>query len=311
MNNRVFAKCLMFLASFFWISVAAAQSGAGTVSFKNTVASPTLGRLVSYALYLPPGFEKDSRSYPVIYLLHGGGSGQPSDWFTLARIDQVLDRLIAAGEIPPVIAIAPDGRRDLHNEVATYFMDDADGLTRWEEMFRTEFLPTVEMRHSALGTGQNRAILGLSMGGVAAVTFQLRQPDDWAGIAALSAAFRTQEQITGLSQPAYDARYGGWFGVGLKGSARLNEQWAQTEINTLIAKANKNEFSRIPRIYFDIGADDPFFAGNAETHLTMQETGLRHRFRVREGGHDWNYWRAGLDDAVLHLSAVLTRGYGE
>lgn len=301
----------MLLATCLWFALAAAHSVAGTVTFNNTVPSPTLGRLVSYALYLPPGYENDSRSYPVIYLLHGGGSGQPSDWFTLARIEQVLDRLIASGEIPPVIAIAPDGRRDLHNEVATYFMDDADGLTRWEEMFKTEFVPTVEMRHSALGTSQNRAILGLSMGGVAAVTFQLRQPTDWAGVAVLSAAFRTRQQITELSQPAYDARYGGWFGIGLKGNARLNQQWAQTEINSLIAEADTSEFSRIPRLYFDVGADDPFFGGNAETHLMMTKAGLRHRFRVREGGHNWKYWRAGLDDAILHLGAVLTRDYGE
>nr|WP_108259454.1 alpha/beta hydrolase-fold protein [Mangrovicoccus ximenensis] len=167
--------------------LAATASGPrAEVRFGNVAASETLDRPVRYAVYLPPGYGSDGRDYPVLYLLHGGGSGQPSDWFTLAGIDQLLDRMIGSGEIRPLIAVAPDGRRDAGNAVATYFLDDADGATRWETMFFEDFIPAVETRHRAIGSGDARALLGISMGGVAAAVYQLRAPDRFAGAAALA-----------------------------------------------------------------------------------------------------------------------------
>jgi len=78
-----------------------------------------------------------------------------------------------------------------------------------------------------------------------------------------------------------------------------------------VAQTNPARFSRVPRVYFDIGADDPFFEGTADLHVTLRNAGIRHRFQVSEGGHDWRFWRTLLEQALLHIDAVLTRGYGE
>ena len=171
------------------------RAWAGTVDEAKILQSRILGRVVGYSLYLPPGYRQHSRRYPVLYLLHGGADGQPADWFRLAGIDILLDRMIGDGLMPPCIAVAPDGRRPGGDPRATYFLDDADGSYRWRSMFLQEFIPKVEATHQAIGTMQMRALLGLSMGGHAAILNQLQRPDLFAGAAALSAALRTPPQL--------------------------------------------------------------------------------------------------------------------
>ncbi|HBB84664.1 MAG TPA: hypothetical protein DC031_15680 [Sulfitobacter sp.] len=281
------------------------------VRFESAVGSDTFGRPVSYALYLPPGYDNDNRSYPVLYLLHGGGSGQPSDWFTLAGLDQLLDQLISDGTIRPFIAVAPDGRRDKSNKIATYFLDDHDGALRWETMFFEDFIPAIETRHRAIGNGEARAVLGISMGAVAATLYNLKEPTEFAGSAALSIAFRTESQVLALSPEAYESRYAGLLGPHLEGEERFNSHWQAITPSTVVSAADKSNFARIPRLYFDMGADDPFFQGAAELHITLRDAGIKHRFLVSEGKHDWNFWRRSLAAAILHIDAVFTRGYGE
>lgn len=293
------------------LSLVLSAPATAEVRFENAVGSDTFGRPVRYALYLPPGYEEDNRSYPVLYLLHGGGSGQPSDWFTLAGLDQTLDRLIREGTIRPLIAIAPDGRRDDANQIATYFLDDQDGQMLWQTMFFEDFIPAVEKRHRAIGGGDARAALGISMGAVAATVFQMQEPQAFAGVAAISAAFRTPEQVLSLSADGYRSRYAGVLGPDLDGQDRLNATWNTLLPKTLAAQTNKSRFQRVPRLYFEIGADDPFFEATAGLHVAFKNAGIKHRFRVTEGGHDWNFWRGALEDALLHVDAVLTRGYGE
>lgn len=306
---RPFAAALLV-----WVTLAAsvqADMSVGTVRTDTTVTSTILERPVRYALYLPPGYDTDRRSYPVIYLMHGGGTGAPFDWFWLAGADAVFDRLIQSGRVPPFIAIAPDGRRDTANKVATYFMNDADGAHNWEDMFLQEFVPLMEVRYRAMSSPKARGLLGISMGGHAAIAYTLRYSDVFAGAVSLSGAFRTAEQITALSQPAYESRYGKAWGEGLDGEARLNDAWARSDLPQVVAEADPAGFRRVPRIFIDVGADDPFFEGNAALHIDLKDAGIRHRFMVREGGHDWPYWRSGLEEAVVHLSRVFTRDYGE
>src|SRR5436190_13350197 len=63
--------------------------------------SATLGEDVAYNVYLPAGYSSSgTKSYPVLYLLHGRGD-------TMAAWTQMkgkLDQLIADGSIPATIA---------------------------------------------------------------------------------------------------------------------------------------------------------------------------------------------------------------
>ncbi|MDH2327355.1 alpha/beta hydrolase-fold protein [Cereibacter sp. SYSU M97828] len=281
-------------------------AGAGTVQEDAKMRSTVLRQGVGYAVYLPPGYEEDSRAYPVIYLLHGAVDGQPADWFRFVAIDRLLDRLIAEGRIPPVIAIAPDGRRNEENLPATYFLDDADGGFEWERMFITEFVPYVERRYRAIVGTEARMMLGISMGGFAATVYQLRYPDMFGGAAVLSGAFRTDTEMTQMAQPPYERRFAGAFGAGLEGEARLNEAYRRSDPVAMAATAQTSQQMGFG-FWFDIGADDPFFAGNAAMHIALRDAGIAHRFRVGHGKHDWQYWDDALEPALLFLSDRMRR----
>ena len=265
--------------------------------------SRILGRDVGYALYLPPGYDRNARRYPVIVLLHGAADGQPVDWFRLAGLDHVLDRMIADGTIPPVIAVAPDGRRDAADPRNTYFLNDRDGAFMWEDMFIREFLPHVDRSYPTVATPEGRVLLGISMGGFAAVVHHMRHPDLFGAAAALSGAFRTDADVTEMQQPAFDLRFGGAFGKGLAGQDRLTETYRSSDPALLAETAEAKDVG----VFMDVGADDPFFRGNAALHLALRDRNIRHAFTVRMGGHDWRYWAEGLPDALKFLAAHIQR----
>src|SRR3954447_10800154 len=59
-------------------------------------------------VYTPPGYERSTAKYPVLYLLHGGG-GDEDAWTTMGRANVIMDNLIAAGKAKPMIVVMPNG----------------------------------------------------------------------------------------------------------------------------------------------------------------------------------------------------------
>ena len=86
------------------------------------VESPLLGGPVDINVYLPAGFDAASDAkYPVVYLLHGL-YGTYKDWATTGHMKDVVDELIASGEIVPMVIIMPNaGDPDIHNNWNGYF----------------------------------------------------------------------------------------------------------------------------------------------------------------------------------------------
>ena len=55
------------------------------------------------------------------------------------------------------------------------------------------------------------------------------------------------------------------------------------------------------RWYFDCGDDDFLFRGNDALHTLMRKRNISVEFRMRDGGHTWEYWRTGLVDALKFI----------
>src|SRR6476659_1690503 len=91
-----------FIAFFAW-QIAIAQAGEIRTEL---LPSKTLGHDMSYAVYLPDGYESRRQHYPVLYLLHGAG-GDERSWSERGHIREKADRLIASGAIPPAIIVMP------------------------------------------------------------------------------------------------------------------------------------------------------------------------------------------------------------
>lgn len=282
----------------------ARAASAGHVEERQSVRSVVLGKDVRYSIYLPPDYESGKRFYPILYLLHGGESGTDTDWFRFARIDVLLDRLIGDGRLPSLIVVSPNGQRDEVNINNTYYMNDADGLFRWEDMFFQDFMPAIEGRYRVMGGRGGRAIAGLSMGGYGALAYSMRHPRMFFGAAALSAAFRTDAQIVTMDQPGYDRRYGKAWGIGLKGDARLNSYYRAYSVLDMVDELPADNIRSTP-FYIDCGAEDRFFDGNAILHEKLRDKGVAHQFIIRPGVHNWDYWISGSEGALLFLAKAF------
>jgi enterochelin esterase-like enzyme len=59
-------------------------------------------------VYTPPGYEKGSTKYPVLYLQHGWGENETS-WGIQGKANLIMDNLIAEGKIKPFIVVMSYG----------------------------------------------------------------------------------------------------------------------------------------------------------------------------------------------------------
>ncbi|MBP0614440.1 alpha/beta hydrolase [Jiella mangrovi] len=303
--NRVALVLTAALLAVVWVLPALAVER-GTVFEARRMPSRILGKDVAYTVYLPPKYEQSNRRYPVVYLLHGGWGGGNEDWFRHGGVDHILDRMIASGELPPLIAVTPEGRRDEADEFYTYYMNDADGGYRWKDMFHQEFIQHVERTYRVIAGRSARNAIGLSMGGYAALAYAFKDPELFASVAVLSGAIRTDWQVAYLDQAGYDRRFGKAWGMGLEGKERLNEHYRANSVFELL-KSFVPAAEKPTQFYFDCGADDVFFAGNAALHIKMRQRGIEHRFQIREGRHEWPYWRKTVPDALRFVADSFRR----
>ena len=142
----------------------------------NLVGAPTR-RLVD--VYIPHGH--DGRGLPLLVDIVGFTAGGPvhTNWKNFGEnLPERLDRLIASGELPPVVVAFPDcftklGGNQYVNSVA---------MGRWDDFLRDEVVPFVEQRFDCGGNGR-RGIFGKSSGGYGAMVHALLHPDFWSAAA--------------------------------------------------------------------------------------------------------------------------------
>src|SRR2546425_9168699 len=79
----------------------------GTVQ-THAYKSKSLGTDRNVVVYTPPGYEKSSTRYPVLYLLHGAGNTETS-WTERGKAHVILDNLIADGKLKPLVVVMPFG----------------------------------------------------------------------------------------------------------------------------------------------------------------------------------------------------------
>jgi enterochelin esterase-like enzyme len=151
--------------------------------------SKTVGNTRKMQVYTPPGYTKEKK-YPVLYLLHGIG-GDETEWQRFARVDALLDNLIADKKAEPMIVVMPNGRAQ-KDDRANAGMGAAPAFAVFERDLLDDVIPAIESRYGARGDREGRALAGLSMGGGQTLNFGLGHLDRFAWIGAFSAAPNTK-----------------------------------------------------------------------------------------------------------------------
>lgn len=133
-------------------------------------------------IYVPAGH--DGRGLPLLVDLVGYTAGGPyhTGWKAFSEnLPERLDRLIAAGAMPPVVVAFPDCFTKLGGN--QYINSAAMG--RWDDFLRLEAVPEIERRFGCGGPGK-RGVFGKSSGGYGALAHAALHPDFWSAAASHS-----------------------------------------------------------------------------------------------------------------------------
>ncbi|MCW1923414.1 alpha/beta hydrolase-fold protein [Luteolibacter arcticus] len=161
--------------------------------------SKTVGTTRKMQVYTPPGYSKDQK-YPVLYILHGIG-GDETEWQRFARVDALMDNLIADKKAGPMIVVMPNGRAQ-KDDRANAGMQAAPAFAVFERDLLDDVIPAIESRYSTRTDRESRALAGLSMGGGQTLNFGLGHLDTFAWIGAFSSAPNTKPPAELLPDPA-------------------------------------------------------------------------------------------------------------
>ena len=150
-----------------------------------------------YFVYTPPAYdEKAKQPYPVLYLLHGWSDSE-SGWSVVGRANLILDNLLAAGKIKPMVVVMPLGYGDLAFLRTHDVWEDPAAIDHNTDLVTqallTEVLPRVESEYRVSKDRNDRAIAGLSMGGLESLEVGLTHTGQFAWIGGFSSAVHNLE----------------------------------------------------------------------------------------------------------------------
>lgn len=271
-----------FLAVLLSLAFAPAVQGTGRIE-QATMPSRLLATEKPYSIYLPEGYDASSARYPVLYLLHGA-FGDNTNWHELGRVLQTADSLTAAGVIEPVVIVMPDARGTNQNRAGEhmgYF--NVEGWP-YEDYFFQELIPYIEKNYRVRTDRCDRAIAGLSMGGGGAVVYGQHHPDLFSAVYSMSGLLDDFPRRS--VSPSYSVPF-------------LWSVVATSPVDNLtLADEQTLERYRSVRWWVDCGDDDFLYLPNVHFYMKMKERGIPIEFRMRDGGHSWNYWRSSLPEAL-------------
>ena len=269
----------LFLTNFIY--------GQSKVFDNLTMNSEILNMERNYAIYLPPDYETSSRSYPVLYLLHGLGDDQ-TGWIQFGEVKKIADNSIINGNATPMIIVMPDANT---GRVGYFNMPSKDWM--YEDFFFNELMPHVESKYRIKSEKKFRAISGLSMGGGGTFTYALHRLDLFSAAAPLSAAtgsLNVEESLQRIK------RYGIEFT-----RAEMEFLLKTNHPLELIDNIPLNKLNSI-RWFIDCGDDDYLYEDNSLIHIAFSKKGIKHEYRVRDGAHTWTYWRESLPKVLEFIS---------
>ena len=160
----------------------------GAVSLVRYVAKSLNNARRDMYVYTPPGYEKSTATYPVLYLIHGGGDTAIS-WSTVGRANDILDNLIAEGKAVSMIVVMPSGWTPSGGQVMTA---DATKDPFNDEMIK-DIIPFVEATYRTKASPDSRALSGLSMGGIQTLNTGLHNIGTFRYLAVMSSGWTTED----------------------------------------------------------------------------------------------------------------------
>ena len=199
-------------------------------------------------VYTPPGYNHDNRGYPVLYIMHGAG-GNETDWIINMRANFILDNLIAQGKAVPMILVSANG----------YVTDNY--LRDFPEELLGSIVPYIEENYRTAPGAKNRALAGLSLGGMWTTATIFSHPGEFAYAGVFSSGFYVTAD----------------YPVELLDNPAINKDTKLLWITTG-------------------DQSDILYNFTYSTLALLDEHGVNYTFVQGTGGHIWGTWRHNLLD---------------
>ncbi|WP_035652216.1 alpha/beta hydrolase-fold protein [Flavobacterium sp. ASV13] len=212
-------------------------------------------------VYTPPGYENSTEKYPVLYLLHGGGEDQ-TGWATQGKANLILDNLIAEKKAKPMVIVMLDGNMGNTGGVAGF---NENALKAFENELKNGAIPFVESNFKVATDAKNRALAGLSMGGLQTLYAGIKNSDMFSSIGLFSSGWWANNDT--LSGPQYEFMK--------NNTATIN--------------------SNIKNFWISMGGKEDIAYENCKIMMSkFDQMGIKYQYSEYSGGHTWPVWRHDL-----------------
>jgi S-formylglutathione hydrolase len=251
-----------------------------------TFRSAALERDMTYRVYLPdtvaPG-----RKLPVVYLLHGGG-GEYKDWSNYSDVGTYA--------VGGFVLVMPGGD-------SSYYMNEALApAERYGDYLTQDLIADVERRFPVVADRSGRAVVGVSMGGFAAVKLALARPELFAFAGGISPAVDVPSRRFSWRRWSQSARFRQIFGADGSATRRAADPFV------LVRTADP---VRTPYLYVTAGEQEPMLEPIRRFAGVLERRGFTSEFHARPGGHDWNEWDAQIPGCFERLMEKVPAGRKE
>ena len=249
--------------------------------------SPIVNRKITTWVYLPPGYDKSTERYPVIYLLHG----QPGGWtdcYLSGRVEEMADKLISKGQMRPAILVAfdadgPKGPNDMTN-----FCNRVTDGYRAEDFICNELVPYTDANYRTLPDAKSRALWGYSAGGFGALNLGLHHPglwDIWASHAGYYQASDDAKTMTKILGPQE------------QNQALWNANSPLVTVKQLPASEAKNL-----HVYMDASPKEEDYDGYLTMTSELEARGVDADTISRSKAHAWRVITQNCRDSLLFIN---------
>lgn len=214
-------------------------------------------------IYTPPGYDADvNQKYPVLYILHGGGEDERG-WAMQGKTDMILDNLIAEKKATPMLVVMPDA-----NMGSGGF--NAQGIENSLKMFEREMneviVPFIDTNYRTISNARNRALSGLSMGGLNTLYTGIRNTNIYSYLGVFSSGW-----IVPMMNNVADAQYD------------------FIKVNSVSLNTN------LKLLWIAMGGKEDIAYKNCQIMLNkLNELNIKYTYSEYPGGHTWPVWRNNL-----------------
>ena len=266
MNMTRAALCLALIpVSLPSADVKVSVAGANIKTFR--MKSESLGAERDVNILLPVDYDKSTRRYPALYLLHGLGDDHTA-WSFMTNLSGYAAK-------HQMIVVMPDVGR------SWYINSAIDPRAKFEDFVVKDLPALVDSSYRTIPLPRARAVAGLSMGGYGAALIGVKHYKRYAAFASFSGAVGLARSM-GVPTDARRAEMDKLFGPQGSPERAANDPFALLE---------KMPAAEQPLIYLACGGQDFLIAQNRDFVKLLAEKKIAYEYReISPRGHTWDLW---------------------